>query len=81
VTNVTLGTVTAEVTTEPAAVIVKVTVVTGTATGGGVEGPETGGLGPRPFPLVAVAVCVTTPVTGVGTSVMVLGTPVQIPGF
>lgn len=85
VTNVTCGTVTAVVMTEPPdAVCVKVTVVTGTATGGCV----TGGRGPRPLPLVitvpvavAVAVVVAVSVGGIGTKVMVLGTPVQIPGF
>jgi hypothetical protein len=62
-------------------------VVTGMATGAVVDN---GGRGPLPFPFVAVAVCVTisVPVTtvvevvgGIGTRVIELGTPVQIPGF
>lgn len=91
VTNVTCGTVTADVKVDPDAVCVNVTVVTGNPAGGAVLpplSPEMLGLGPLPAPLVIVPVCVTTvPVSvtvvagGVGTSVMELGTPVQMPGF
>lgn len=83
--NVTIGTVTAVVTVEPLAVCVIVMVVTGIATGA--VGWRSG-LGPRPFPFVAVpvtvAVLICVTVLGVGatgTRVMLLGTPVQIPGF
>jgi hypothetical protein len=54
--------------------------------------PGTSGLGPRPAPFVIVAVAVTVPVAvtvltsvsvagGTGTNVIVLGIPVQMPGF
>lgn len=86
--NVTIGTVTAVVTVDPLAVCVMVMVVTGIATGA--AEPGTSGLGPRPLPFVAVTVpvtvCVTPCVTvlgvgATGTKVIVLGTPVQMPGF
>lgn len=61
VTNVTCGTVTAEVMTLPWVVWVNVTVVAGTAVGedvGPEPSPETGGRGPRPLPFVTVFVTV-----------------------
>lgn len=67
----TWGTVKKTVTVSPWRVWVTVTVVTGMSKPPG----PTAGLVPRPIPFVTVVV------SGTGTRVMVVGTPVQIPGF